>query len=100
MRAESVEVAAAEPDDHRDVGRRLDLFHFQEEAPGMVFWHPAGMTLFRVLEDAARRQVLAQGYREVRTPQLCDERLWEKSGHWQHFKEDMFVLPADKTLHI
>jgi threonyl-tRNA synthetase len=86
----------AEPVDHRDIGRRLDLFHFQEEAPGMVFWHPAGMTLYRVLEDAARRQVLAQGYQEVRTPQLCDQRLWEKSGHWQHFREDMFVLAAEE----
>ncbi len=84
--------AAVVDDDHREIGRRLDLFHMQEEAPGMVFWHPAGWTLYRVLEDAARRQVLAQGYREVRTPQLIDQRLWELSGHWQHFRADMFVL--------
>jgi threonyl-tRNA synthetase len=82
--------------DHRDVGRRLDLFHFQEEAAGMVFWHPAGWELYRQLEDAARRQVLAQGYREVRTPQLVDQRLWEVSGHWEHFRDDMFVRADDE----
>jgi threonyl-tRNA synthetase len=78
--------------DHREIGRRLDLFHIQEEAPGMVFWHPAGWTLYRALEEAARRQLVAQGYREVRTPQLVDDRIWRASGHWQHFREDMFVL--------
>jgi threonyl-tRNA synthetase len=89
MRAANAEV---EIEDHRDLGRRLGLFHFQEEGPGMVFWHPAGLTLYRLLEEAARRHVLAQGYREVRTPQLLDQRLWEQSGHWQHFRADMFVL--------
>jgi threonyl-tRNA synthetase len=83
--------AAPEVYDHRDVGRRLDLFHLQEEAKGMVFWHPAGWVLYRQLEEAARRQVAAQGYREVRTPQLIDERVWQLSGHWQHFRGDMFV---------
>jgi threonyl-tRNA synthetase len=91
------EAAAAAPEvhDHRDVGRRLDLFHFQEEAPGMVFWHPAGWVLYRVLEEAARRQVAAQGYREVRTPQLVGQRMWELSGHWQHFRGEMFVHEGD-----
>src|SRR6266545_3057679 len=87
--------AAPEVRDHRDVARQLDLFHFQQEAAGMVFWHPAGWALYRVLEEAARRQVAAQGYREVRTPQLIGQRVWEASGHWQHFRDDMFVYEGD-----
>src|SRR6185312_1691344 len=69
-------------DDHRSLAARLDLFHFQEEAPAMVFWHPRGWVLYRLLEQAARDHVLAAGYREVRTPQLLRRPVWEQSGHW------------------
>ncbi|MCK6549480.1 threonine--tRNA ligase [Myxococcota bacterium] len=78
--------------DHRQLGQRLDLFHFQEEAPGMVFWHPRGLALFRALEEAVRRRVRRDGFLEVRTPQLLRQSIWEKSGHWQSFRENMFVL--------
>jgi threonyl-tRNA synthetase len=81
--------------DHRQIGQRLGLFHFQEEAPGMVFWHPRGLALYRLLEGVARRQTEAQGYQEVRTPQVLRQPIWEKSGHWQHFREDMFVLDEE-----
>lgn len=76
--------------DHRSIGPRLGLFHFQDEAPGMAFWHPKGLALVRALEDAARRFVRAEGYHEVRTPQLLRQPIWEKSGHWQHFRAGMF----------
>jgi len=79
-----------DPDDHRALAARLDLLHFQDEAPGMVFWHPRGFTLYRLLEDAARRHVVAGGYQEVRTPQLLRRAVWEQSGHWQHHAGAMF----------
>ncbi|MCB9701037.1 MAG: threonine--tRNA ligase [Myxococcales bacterium] len=75
--------------DHRQIGRRLDLFHQREEAPGMVFWHPAGFDLFERLVAAARRVLRAQGYREVRTPQLLRAPVWEASGHARHFADGM-----------
>ncbi len=75
--------------DHRAIGRRLDLFHQREEAPGMVFWHPAGFDLFERLVAAARRVLAAQGYREVRTPQLLRAPVWEASGHARHFADGM-----------
>ena len=78
--------------DHRAAGPRLGLFHLQDEAPGMVFWHPKGLALVRALEDAARRRTAAEGYQEVRTPQLLRQSIWESSGHWQHFRQHMFVL--------
>ena len=87
--------AALDPDDHRALAARLDLLHFQDEAPGMAFWHPRGFALYRVLEEAARRHVLAGGYQEVRTPQLLRRSLWEQSGHWQHHRQDMFVVEHD-----
>ncbi len=83
--------------DHRQIGKRLDLFHFQEEAPGMVFWHARGLSLFRQLELAARRQLERQGYEEVRTPQLLKKAIWERSGHWHSFPEGMFVLQAEQA---
>ena len=83
---------ALDPADHRAIAARLDLLHFQDEAPGMVFWHPKGLELYRLLEDAARRHVRAVGYREVRTPQLVRRALWEQSGHWRHFHAGMFAL--------
>ena len=89
----------AERRDHRRLGRELDLFHFQEEAAGSVFWHPKGWTLYRAIEDYVRRRLDAAGYVEVRTPQLLDRSLWEASGHWEKFGEHMFTLEAEhKTL--
>ncbi|MET0386117.1 MAG: threonine--tRNA ligase [Polyangiales bacterium] len=76
--------------DHRDVAKRLDLLHFQEEAPGMVFWHERGFQLYRLLEDAVRQQLKLHGYGELRTPQLLRRAVWEASGHWSHFHEHMF----------
>lgn len=76
--------------DHRALAQRLRLLHFQEEAPGMAFWHPRGLALYRLLEGAAREQIEAQGYLEVKTPQLLRRPLWEASGHWEHFYEHMF----------
>jgi threonyl-tRNA synthetase len=78
--------------DHRNLGQRLDLFHFQEEAPGMAFWHPRGFLLHRLLEDAVRRHTEREGYREVRTPQLMRRSIWERSGHHQNFGSNMFEL--------
>ena len=77
--------------DHRSLLARLDLAHFQDEAPAMVFWHPRGWTLYRLLEQAARDHVLARGYREVRTPQLMRRPVWEASGHWSKFHASMFA---------
>ncbi len=77
-------------DDHRKLGQRLGLFHFQEEAPGMAFFHPRGLLLYRLLEEASRSATRAAGYQEVRTPQLLRQAIWEASGHWQHFSENMF----------
>lgn len=82
-------------DDHREIGRRLDLFHFQEEAAGMVFWHPRGYRTLAALEALIRRHAASDGFAEVRTPQLLRQPIWEASGHWQHFKQNMFVLADD-----
>ena len=82
--------------DHRDLGNTLDLFHFQDDAPGMVFWHPRGLTLYSALRDAARRHCRAEGYSEVMTPQVIREPLWERSGHWTHYRDDMFVFEDGK----
>ncbi|MFP2907813.1 threonine--tRNA ligase [Pyxidicoccus sp. 3LFB2] len=78
--------------DHRSLGQRLDLFHLQEEAPGMVFWHPRGLKLYRLLEEHVRRRMEREGYREVRTPQIYAQPLWERSGHWENFRENMFLV--------
>jgi threonyl-tRNA synthetase len=82
--------------DHRRLGRDMDLFHFQEEAPGMVFWHPDGWTVYRQLEDYMRRRLDAAGYREIRTPQVVDRKLWEASGHWDKYRENMFITEIDE----
>jgi threonyl-tRNA synthetase len=82
-------------DDHRQLGQRLDLFHLQEEAPGMVFWHPRGFTLHRLLEDAVRRNMRRDGYQEVRTPQIMRRPIWDASGHWDNFSAGMFRLAED-----
>ena len=78
--------------DHRSLGQRLELFHQQEEAPGMAFWHPNGRLLYRLLEGAARKQVEAAGYREVSTPQIMRKSIWERSGHWDHYRDNMFLV--------
>jgi threonyl-tRNA synthetase len=85
-------VSELDNEDHRQVAQRLDLLHWQEEAPGMVFWHPAGHGLYRLLEEAVRQQTRAQGYLEVRTPQILRQPVWEASGHWQHFAAGMFRI--------
>jgi threonyl-tRNA synthetase len=76
--------------DHRVLGNRLDLFHQQEEGPGMVFWHPRGWELYRVLEDYIRQRMRRAGFREIRTPQLLARSLWERSGHWEKFGANMY----------
>ncbi|MEY2936304.1 MAG: hypothetical protein RL033_7053 [Pseudomonadota bacterium] len=85
----------SEAHDHRQIARDQQLFHFQEEAPGMVFWHARGLALCHVLERAARSVLQAQDYAEVRSPQLMRQPIWEASGHWQHFAEGMFKLEED-----
>ena len=82
--------------DHRSLAQRLDLFHFQEEAPGMVFWHENGLVLYHLLEAAVRRELARQGYAEVKTPQIMRRPVWEKSGHWQHFEAGMFRVRDQK----
>ncbi|WP_160119997.1 threonine--tRNA ligase [Rhodovarius lipocyclicus] len=85
----------AEKRDHRKIGREMHLFHMQEEAVGNVFWHPSGWKLYRTLEDYMRRRLDASGYQEVRTPQLVDRRLWEASGHWEKFRQNMFIASVE-----
>lgn len=92
----SVPADAPSPPDHRDLGNSLDLFHFQDDAPGMAFWHPRGLALYRVLAEAARRHCHAEGYCEVVTPQVLRQPIWERSGHWTHYSEDMFRFDDGK----
>ncbi|MEO1315228.1 MAG: threonine--tRNA ligase [Pseudomonadota bacterium] len=82
--------------DHRRIGREQELFHLQEEAPGMVFWHPKGWSVYRTLEDYMRRRLTAAGYKEIRTPQVVDRKLWEASGHWDKYRENMFITEIDE----
>ena len=86
----------AEKRDHRKLGRQLDLFHFQEEAPGSVFWHPKGWTVFQGLIDYMRRQQRRAGYQEVNTPDMMDLSLWKRSGHWENYGENMFTTERDE----
>lgn len=86
----------AEKRDHRRIGKIMDLFHLQEEGKGMVFWHPKGWTLYRTLEAYIRRRLDKEGYQEVKTPQVLDRSLWEKSGHWEKFGKNMFVCETDE----
>jgi len=85
----------AERRDHRRIGREMDLFHIQEEATGSIFWHPKGWTLYRTAESYMRRRLEASGYQEVRTPQLVDRKLWEASGHWDNYKQNMFIARVE-----
>ena len=82
--------------DHRKLGQKYDLFHFQEEAPGMVFWHPKGWTIFRILEDYIREKLKISGYEEIKTPEVVDRKLWEKSGHWDKYRENMYITEIDE----
>ena len=85
----------AEKRDHRKLGREMDLFHFQEEGPGVVFWHPKGWTLFSILIDYMRRRQQDAGYQEVNTPQILDRAMWEASGHWEKYHENMFITETE-----
>lgn len=82
--------------DHRKLGREMDLFHMQEEAPGQVFWHPNGWTVYTALQDYMRRQQRKGGYVEVNTPQVVDRKLWEASGHWEKYQDHMFIVEVDE----
>jgi threonyl-tRNA synthetase len=86
----------AEKRDHRKLGRQLDLFHLQEESPGMVFWHPKGWSLWQQVEQYMRRVYQNNGYQEVRAPMILDRSLWERSGHWENYKENMFTTESEK----
>jgi threonyl-tRNA synthetase len=86
----------AEKRDHRKLGKQLDLFHTQEEAPGMVFWHPKGWAIWQQVEQYMRRTLSHHGYQEVRTPQVMDRSLWERSGHWENYRELMFTTESEK----
>lgn len=86
----------AEKRDHRKLDKAMDLFHMQEEAPGMVFWHPRGWTIYQIIENYIRDLLAGHGYTEVSTPQLVDLSLWKASGHWDNFREEMFTTQADE----
>jgi threonyl-tRNA synthetase len=99
--AHLLQLEEAEKRDHRRIGREMDLFHIQEEATGSIFWHPKGWRLYTVLQDYMRRMQTRADYQEVRTPQLVDRVLWEQSGHWENYREHMFIATVedeDKTL--
>jgi threonyl-tRNA synthetase len=90
------QIEEAEKRDHRRLGRHLDLFHLQENAPGMVFWHPKGWAIWQEIEQYLRRVYRDNGYLEVRTPNILDRALWEKTGHWQNYKDNMFTTESEK----
>ena len=89
-------IEEAEKRDHRRLGKHLDLFHLQDDAPGMVFWHPKGWAIWQQIEQYLRRVYRDNGYFEVRTPQILDRTLWEKTGHWQNYKDNMFTTESEK----
>ena len=97
LKAYLTRLEEAEKRDHRRLGREMDLFHIQEEAAGSIFWHPKGWSLYRTCQDYMRRRLENAHYIEVKTPQLIDRVLWEKSGHWEKFREDMFVTEVDES---
>ena len=98
LKAYLTRIEEAEKRDHRKIAKALDLFHMQEEAPGMVFWHERGWRIYQALTQYMSELWRNHGYREIRTPQLVDRSLWEKSGHWQNFHADMFVTESEKKL--
>jgi threonyl-tRNA synthetase len=95
LQAYLTQIEEAEKRDHRRLGKEMDLFHVQEEGPGMVFWHPKGWALYLALEAYMRRRLDAGGYVEVKTPQVLDRSLWEASGHWEKFRENMFITQTE-----
>lgn len=95
LKAHLLQLEEAEKRDHRKLGKEMDLFHFQEEAQGSVFWHPKGYVIWQVLEQYLRRRLKEGGYVEVKTPQLIDNKLWVASGHWGKYRENMFVVPDE-----
>lgn len=96
LKAYITRMEEAEKRDHRKLGKQLDLFHLQDEAPGMVFWHPRGWTLWQVIEQHMRKELEAAGYQEIKTPLMMDKTFWEKSGHWENYQENMFVTESEK----
>ncbi|WP_290884974.1 threonine--tRNA ligase [Arenimonas sp.] len=96
LKAYLTQLEEAEKRDHRKIAKQLELFHIQEEAPGLVFWHPKGWQLWQVVEQYMRRVYRASGYQEVRCPQILDVSLWKKSGHWDNYKENMFFTESEK----
>ena len=96
LKAYLLRLEEAEKRDHRKLGREMNLFHFQEEAAGMPFWHPNGWTIYQEVEAYMRRKQKAYGYQEIKTPQLVDRKLWEASGHWEKFREHMYTTEADE----
>jgi threonyl-tRNA synthetase len=97
LKAYLTRLEEAEKRDHRKLGKEMGLFHFQEEAVGQVFWHPHGWTLYRTLENYVRRKVAKADYREIKTPLLLDRKLWEASGHWENYRENMFIAEVDES---
>ncbi|TFZ32980.1 threonine--tRNA ligase, partial [Pseudomonas syringae] len=95
LAADILRIEAAEKRDHRKCGKRLGLFPTQEEAPGMVFWHPQGWTLYQVLEQYMRKVQRENGYIEIKTPQVVDRSLWEKYGHWANYADNMFTTESE-----
>jgi threonyl-tRNA synthetase len=96
LRAHLTMLEEAAKRDHRKLGREMDLFHMQEEAPGQIFWHPNGWKIYTTLQDYMRRQQELGGYVEVNTPQVVDRKLWEASGHWDKYQENMFIVEVDE----
>lgn len=95
LKAYIARIEEAEKRDHRKIGKALNLFHMQEQAPGMVFWHPNGWTIWQVLEQYMRKVQQDNGYLEIKTPQIVDRILWEKSGHWENYAENMFTTSSE-----
>ncbi|MCP1659484.1 threonine--tRNA ligase [Neisseria perflava] len=89
-------IEEAEKRDHRKLGKQLDLFHLQDEAPGMVFWHPKGWALWQAIEQHMRKELDAAGYKEIKTPMMMDKSFWERSGHWENYKDNMFITQSEK----
>ncbi len=96
LKAYLTQLEEADKRDHRKIGKALDLFHLQEEGPGLVFWHPKGWSIWQVVEQHMRRVYVNSGYQEVRCPQVLDVSLWQKSGHWDNYKENMFFTESEK----
>ena len=88
----------AEKRDHRRIGQEMDLFHLDPEDPGQIFWHPNGWTVYRVMQDYMRKQILRDGYQEVNTPAIMPRSLWERSGHWGHYQQNMFITESEKRM--